>query len=205
MGNLLAKFCVCPLIAAMVCGMSAAQERARSDFELDADSVTLNTQTNLFEARRPRIVQGNVRVEADESVATGVDFAQRSEWRFKGHVKITVDHAVLEADSAVFIFDRKKLSRADLEGTPASFTDLPSPQQKPVRGGARKLAYDHGARTLLLSEDAWVNKDQYELQSCDLIYDFNLEKVTSGPTDCGVRVRLPEKPKAKTPSVAPPQ
>ena len=80
----------------MVCGASAAQERARSEnFELDADSITLNTQTNLFEARHPRIVQGNVRVEADESVATGVDFAQRSEWRFKGHVKIHVDRAVV--------------------------------------------------------------------------------------------------------------
>ncbi len=206
MGNLLAKFCVCPLLAATVCGGLAAQERARSEnFELDADSVTLNTQTNMFEARHPRIVQGNVRVEADESVATGVDFAQSSEWRFKGHVKITVDHAVLEADSAVFIFDSKKLSRADLEGAPASFTDLASTQQKPVRGGARKLAYDHVARTLQLSDDAWINKDQYEFQSCDLIYDFNLEKVTSGPTDCGVRVRVPQKSKPQTPPVVPPQ
>ena len=65
--------------------------------KLDADGLTFNRQTNLFEARRPRIVQGTIRIEADESVGSGVDFERASEWRFKGHVKITVDKAVLEA------------------------------------------------------------------------------------------------------------
>src|SRR5438477_5205010 len=127
MGNSLAEFCLCALLAATVCGVLAAQERAPSDsFELNADSLTFNRQTNLLEARHARIVRGNVRVEADESVANGVDFEQSTEWRFKGHVKITVDTAVLEANSAVFMFNSKQLSRADLEGAPASFTYLAS-------------------------------------------------------------------------------
>jgi len=209
MGNLFSKSCVCVLLATTACGVLAAQERARSeDFVLDADSVTFNRQTNLFEAHHPRIVHGNVRIEADESVATGVDFAESTEWRFKGHVKITVDTAVLEADSATFMFDREQLSRADLEGAPASFTDLGSTQQKPVRGGARKLSYDHIARTLQLSEDAWINKDQYEIQGCDLIYDFNVERVTSGLADCGeegFRIRVPQKSKQQAAPAAPPQ
>jgi lipopolysaccharide transport protein LptA len=209
MGNSVSKFCVCALLATALCGVPAAQERARSeDFVLDADSLTFNRQTNLFEAHHPRIVQGNVRVEADESVATGVDFEQSTEWRFKGHVKITVDTAVLEADSAVFMFDRKQLSRADLDGAPASFTDLESTQQKPVRGGARKLVYDHIARTLRMSNDAWIKKDQYEIQGCDLIYDFKDERVSSGSTDCGdqlFRLVVPKKSEPQARPAAPPQ
>jgi len=209
MGNSLNNLGLCVLLAATACSVAAAQDQARSeDFALDAESLTFNRQTSQFEAHRPRIVQGNVRVEADESVATGVDFEQMTEWRFKGHVKITVDTAVLEADSALFIFDGKQLSRADLEGAPASFTDLGSSEQKPVRGGARKLSYDHVARTLQLSENAWINKDQYEIQGCDLIYDFNVERVTSGVADCGeegFRIRVPQKSKQPATPAAPPQ
>jgi lipopolysaccharide transport protein LptA len=209
MGHLLNKLCVCALLVTTVCTVLAAQEGARSDdLVLDAESLTVNRQTNLLEAHHPRIVQGNVRVEADESVATGVDSEQSAEWRFKGHVKVTVDTAVLEADSAVFMFDRKQLSRADLEGAPASFTDLEATQKKPVRGSARKLAYDHMARTLRMSGDAWIKKDQYEIQGCDLIYDFKDERVTSGSTDCGdqlFRLVVPKKSEQQAPPAAPPQ
>jgi lipopolysaccharide transport protein LptA len=192
-----------------VCSALAAQEGGRSeDLVLDADGLTFNRQTNLFEARRPRIVQGTIRIEADESVGSGVDFERASEWRFKGHVKITVDKAVLEADSAVFTFDNKQLARAELEGDPASFSDREPTQQKPVKGGARKLTYNHMARTLRMSDNAWINKDQYEVQGCDLIYDFKEERVTSGSTDCGdqlFRIRVPKKAEREPSAAASPQ
>ena len=73
MRNPFGNFCVCALLASALCSVLAAQEKPRSDdLVVDADSMTFNRQTNLFEARRPRIVQGNMHVEADESVATGV-------------------------------------------------------------------------------------------------------------------------------------
>ena len=209
MGNSLAKLAVYPLLAMTVCTVLAAQEGARSeDLVINADSVNFNRQTNLFEWRRPRIVQGNVHIEADESVATGDDFEQSTELRFKGHVKITVDATALEADNAVFTFEHKQLARADLEGTPASFTNRESNQQTPVRGGARKLVYDHVARTLRLSGGAQISKEQYAIQGCDLVYDFKVERWSSGPTDCGAegfRIVVPQKSKPQTPPAAPPQ
>jgi lipopolysaccharide transport protein LptA len=197
MGNLASKFCVGVLLCTTVCTALAAQEKARSEaLVLEADSLNFNRQTNQFEARHPRIVQGNVRVQADESAATGDDFQRSTEWRFKGHVKITVDATVLEADSAVFTLDQGQVSRADLEGTPASFTNRESNQQMPVRGSARRLEYDHVARTLHLSGDAQISKEQYQIQGCDLIYEFKAERWVSGPSDCGVRVVVPQKQKA---------
>ncbi|MEO8464896.1 MAG: LptA/OstA family protein [Gammaproteobacteria bacterium] len=207
MENSSAKTLVCALLAAIVCAPLGAQDAARSDdLVLDFDSGTFNRQTNLFEARRPRIVQGNMHIEADES--SGVDVEQSSEWRFKGHVKITVNTAVLEADSAVFMFDGKQLTHAELQGNPASFTELEATRQKPVRGGARKLTYDHVARTLRLSDNALVKKDQIEIQGCDLIYDFKAERVSSGSTDCGdqlFRIVVPKKSEQQAPAAAPPQ
>jgi len=207
MGSLFAKTLVYALLATGVFAPLAAQNATRSDdLVLDFESGTFNRQTNVFEARRPRVVQGNMHIEADES--SGVDVEQSSEWRFKGHVKITVNTAVLEADSAVFMFDGKQLTHAELQGNPASFTDVEPTQQKPVRGGARKLTYDHVARTLRLSDNALVKKDQIEIQGCDLIYDFKAERVSSGSTDCGdqlFRIRVPKKPEPQAPPAAPPQ
>ena len=58
-----------------------------------------------------------MRIEADKAVATSEDFEQSSEWRFTGHVRITVDTAVLEADTAVFTFDhRAAVARASSKG-----------------------------------------------------------------------------------------
>ena len=207
MGSLFAKTLACVLLATSVFAPLSAQNAARSDdLVLDFESGTFNRQTNLFEARHPRIVQGNMHIEADES--SGVDVEQSSEWRFKGHVKITVNTAVLEADSAVFMFDGKQLTHAELQGNPASFTEVEPSRQKPVRGGARKLSYDHVARTLRLSDNALVKKDQIEIQGCDLIYDFNAERVSSGSTDCGdqlFRIVVPKKAEPQAPPVAPPQ
>lgn len=209
MGNSLGKFCVCALLTTAVCTVLAAQEGARSEVLIEADYVSFNKQTSLYEWRRPRIVQGNVHIEADESVAAGDNFEQNIEWKFKGHVKMTVDTAVLEASSAVFVFDHNQLTRADFEGVPASFTDLNSKQETPVRGGAHKLAYDHVGRTLRLSADAWINKAQFEIRGCELTYDFKEQRWASGPTDCGgdgVQIRIPQKSKQPAPPpAAPPQ
>jgi lipopolysaccharide transport protein LptA len=207
MANSFSSFGVGSLLVTAVCSALAAQEGGRSqNLVLDADALTLNRQT--IEARRPRIVQGNIRIEADESVANAVDFEHASEWRFKGHVKITVDATVLEADSAVFTVDQEQLARADLEGSPATFTNRESNQESPVHGGARRLIYDNVAHTLRLSGNAQITKEKYAIQGCDLIYDFKVERWSSGSEDCGAegfRVIVPQKAKPQTPPAAPPQ
>ena len=152
--------------------------------------MTIDRKTNLFHLREPRITQGAMTIQADEALATGVDFNEHSEWRFTGHVRINVDSALLEADRAIFTFDADRLARGELDGRPATLTDHNATHKEPVRGGANKLVYDYAAHTLRLSEHAWINKGQTEIQGCDLIYDFNDERVTSGSSDCGEAFRI---------------
>jgi len=46
--------------------------------------------------------------------------------------------------------------------------------------------YDDKAKTLLLSDNAQVHKAQYEIHGgCDLLYDLNEKRVTSGAAACG--------------------
>jgi lipopolysaccharide transport protein LptA len=138
----------------------------------------------------PQITQGDLRIEADDALATGIDFEAQSEWRFTGNVRITIETTELEAASAVFTFKQKRLSSGELEGTPVSFRDIDEARQTTVSGEARKMSYDNVARTLRLTDTARMQKDNVEFQGCDLIYDFAAERVTSGSADCADRFRV---------------
>src|SRR5262249_35860522 len=139
---------------------------------------------------------------------TGLDFDTRSEWRFKGHVRVDVnDTYELTADNAVFTFADKQLARGQLLGT-ATFVD----KQTTDKGSANKLVYDDKAKRLVLSDNAQVTKAKYEIQGgCDLIYDLNEKRVTSGPAECPEQNRIrmvpPEKPHqdGEAPAAAPAQ
>lgn len=203
MASFLAKH---TLICALACALdfAAVAQNARECEELlfNSESLTFDQQTSLIELREPQITQCALRIEADAALATGIDFDTRSEWRLTGNVRITVDTAVIEADKAVFTFDQKRLSRGELEGAPASFKDVDPTQQTTITGQANKMSYDSVARTLRLTEGAWVQRDRIEMTGCDLIYDFGAERVTSGSTDCGDLFRVRAVPRSE-PAPAP--
>jgi len=188
MGNLLHKLALAAALA-FFC-VAEAQENSKSlPISLDADSSSIDRQTNLIHFRGLRITQGGLRIEADEALATGLDFEQ-SEWRFTGGVRIVVDSAVLESDRAVFTFSAHQLATAELEGNPASFTDQSPDREEPARGSANKLSYDYAKRILRMSDNARLSKGPNEIKGCDLIYDFAEERVTSGSSDCGEPFRI---------------
>jgi lipopolysaccharide transport protein LptA len=176
---------------ALVIGFAAdAQNDEVEELVLVSETLSFDGQAKLFELHAPQITQGDLRIEADDALATGIDFEAQSEWRFTGNVRITIETTELEAASAVFTFKQKRLSSGELEGTPVSFRDIDEARQTTVSGEARKMSYDNVARTLRLTDTARMQKDNVEFQGCDLIYDFAAERVTSGSADCADRFRV---------------
>jgi lipopolysaccharide transport protein LptA len=174
--------CVVGLAATQALAAQGASSACREPVVLDSGPFVLDHKTNLIDVQKPKITQCKTVITADEATATGLDFDAKSEWRFKGHVRVVVDDTYeLTADSAVFSFADKQLARGQLLGT-ATFVD----RQTTDKGTANKLVYDDKAKTLLLSDNAQVHKAQYEIHGgCDLIYDLNEKRVTSGATACG--------------------
>ena len=162
---------------------------------LESESMTMDLTNSLFVARRPRITQGNLSIEAEEATATSIDFTEQSEWRFTG-VKITVGTAVMEAGSAVFTFDNERLSRGELSGTPVTFSDFDDVRQMPIVGRAQKMSYDYVARKLRMIGEAWVQRGRTEMFGCDLNYDFAAAErdaglvVTMDSDDCADKFRV---------------
>lgn len=194
--SFLTNLCACGLVLALELA-SVAQESSsnRQELVLESALLTFNSQTKVFEIEAPKIRQGSLYVSADAAVATSIDFESASEWRFKGNVRIESGAAVIDADSAVFTFTEEQLSRGELVGAPATFTHTVPQRPKPTTGTADSISYDHTARTLRMSGNALLQREQNQIQSCDLIYNLTTEGFTSGNSDCGfrlVRVVAPE-------------
>jgi lipopolysaccharide transport protein LptA len=188
--SLLTNLLACGLVLAS--GLAAvAQESSsnRQELVLESGPLTFNPQTNVFEIEAPQIRQGDLFVSADSAVATSIEFESASEWRFRGHVRIESGGAAIDADSAVFTFTEEQLSRGELLGSPATFTHTVPERPKPTTGTADSISYDHTARTLRMSGNALLQREQNEIQSCDLIYNLTTEGFSSGNSDCGFRLR----------------
>jgi lipopolysaccharide transport protein LptA len=191
---------------AVVVGFAAdAQNTAVEELVLDSQSLSFDGQAKLFELHAPQITQGSLRIQADDALATGVDFNAQSEWTFTGNVRITIETTEINAASARFTFEQKRLARGELEGSPVTFTDVDAAQQTTVTGQAQKMSYDSIARTIRLTDTARMQRDNVEFQGCDLIYDFGAERVTSGSADCADRFRVIARKDQPSSPAPPPQ
>jgi lipopolysaccharide transport protein LptA len=177
-----------------VCSLPAAQEGEQPPpISLEAESSTFDRQADMIEFRGLTITQGDLLLEADRALATGLDFGA-STWQLTGSVSLEIASALLRADSATFSFDAHQLTMAELRGTPATFTDRAAEREQPVSGGANTFSYDYLQSTLRMSDNAWLSMGPNEIRGCDLIYDFDQGQVTSGTSDCGERFSITIQP-----------
>ena len=151
---------------------------------LDADSSSFDRDSNSVFFSGLRIAQGDLTIEANEAEATGLDF-EMSEWTFSGNVRISIDSTIIRASTAEVSFQTHELSTVNLLGDPAVFEDFSAARAIDIRGGASILEYDNQERTLRMTDGAWLSEGSNEFRGCDLIYDIDEEKITSGSSECG--------------------
>jgi len=195
------RSCAAALAVAFAAG--AQNNGARDELQFSADAVELDGPTNMMRAQQPRITQGNLHIAANDALATGLEFDQAGEFRLTGNVRVDVDMASMEANSAVFMYADGQLSRGELEGTPVSFSAVDTATQRKVTGYAGKVSYDNVARTLRMSGNAAVQMETREVLGCDLIYDLRAERVTSGSADCEDKFRVRVRRESDKPAAAP--
>src|SRR5262245_60816192 len=116
MANSPSSLCLCALLLSSSAVTAQDNARAGCELALDMQSFEIDNKTNLINLHGPHITQCDLSISADQAVATGLEFQAKSEWKLTGHVRIKVDSAVVMAESAVFTFDDKQLSRGELSG-----------------------------------------------------------------------------------------
>src|SRR5688572_8519159 len=114
----------CALALAVALAADAQSSNDDEELQFSSGLLVLDGQTNMMRAQSPRITQGDLTISADDALATGFEFDEAGEFRLTGNVRVEIDTAVMEADSAVFTFADGQLSRGELEGMPVLFSDI---------------------------------------------------------------------------------
>lgn len=179
--------CALALAVALAAG---AQDNHSDELQFTSGPFVLDGPTNMMRAEQPRITQGSLLITADDVLATGFEFDQAGEFRLTGNVRVEVENASMQANSAIFMYANGRLSRGELVGTPVSFSAFDEATQRNVTGHAGAMSYDYVASTLRMTGDALVQIETREVLGCDLIYDFRAERVTSGSADCADKFRV---------------
>lgn len=162
---------------------------SRLPISLDADSSDIDRRNDRLVFRGVSISQGDLGIEANEAVASTLDFAN-SEWQFTGKVKIRMSTASIEADQAVLRFSGYRLLSAVIRGQPAEFRQVEA-DQSVTEGHGQLLEYEADPGLVRLSENAWLSESGKEISGNVLTYSMIEERVIASSSDAtGERVRI---------------
>lgn len=162
----------------------------RLPISLDADSTDFDGKTSMLRFQGLRLSQGNIGIEADEGLASKLDF-EDSVWKFTGNVVIDIENGHIECDSADLQFVEHQLKLAIIEGAPATFELTRPGNEEPTYAEAGKLKYNLEASTIEFSENATITESGNQIASNYLLYNINERRIkadSAGTEEDRVRI-----------------
>ncbi|MEO7205411.1 MAG: lipopolysaccharide transport periplasmic protein LptA [Steroidobacteraceae bacterium] len=147
---------------------------------LDSQSVSIDLKTNSAVFTKIRISQGGMSISADQGQASQQRSAnlyfENNVWNFRGNVKITVEQGQLFSDDAQITFVNNVLSKAVVNGKPASFEQTVK-TGKLAKGHADTIDYDASKHLVRFAKDAYLTNGDHEMTGQSLKYDILAQKV----------------------------
>jgi lipopolysaccharide transport protein LptA len=179
----------------------AAAPRARTEpIVLDAQSADADLASNNVLFRKVKITQGDMAISADQGQGTQqktrLDF-ENSLWVFRGSVRISMADGQLNSDDAEISFVNQLLSKAVVNGKPATFQQRVQKTGKLAQGHADVINYDAGKGVIVLSKSAWLTDGQYEIRGESLKYNMVAQSIVADAADQGsqrVHIVIPPPP-----------
>lgn len=187
-------------LAVCACGFAPAHAAGprQSDLpiSLDAASSDFDYRNNTLRFREVRIVQGNVRVEANEATATGLNF-ENSRWEFRGNVRIEVEGGSLASNEAEVNFMNNQIATAVITGSPATFEQKLKDSEGIAKGRAGRIEYDFTAGKVQLAQDAYLTDGRNDIHGQTLVYSIRDQRVLAEASEQGQeRVRITINPRS---------
>jgi lipopolysaccharide transport protein LptA len=178
---------------------------------LDAQSTSIDLKTNSAVFSKIRISQGAMSITADQGQASQQRSAdlyfENNVWNFRGNVKITVEQGVLFSDDAQITFVNSVLSKAIVNGKPASFEQTVAKTGKLAKGHAETIDYDAGKHLVRFLKNAYLTDGDHEILGQSVKYDILAQKVIAEEAEQNSqRVRItitPPPPKTTPPKTNP--
>ena len=134
---------------------------------------------------RPQITQGDLSIDADDALATGIEFDDASEWRFTGQRADRRRHGRHRSRlGRVHVRQRAAVARRAHRHARVVQRHRAQATTEAVTGRASKMSYDYVARTLRMTGDASIQQGQTRSMAAISSTTSTTERVTSGSADC---------------------
>jgi len=148
---------------------------------LDSQSVSIDLKTNSAVFSKIRISQGAMSITADQGQASQQRSAdlyfENNVWNFRGNVKITVEQGQLFSDDAQITFVNSVLSKAVVNGKPASFEQTVAKTGKLAKGHAQTIDYDASTHVVRFLKNAYLSNGDHEILGQSVKYEILAQKV----------------------------
>lgn len=209
--NLLALVALIAPLAQANAASNVVRDR-QAPILLDAQSTSIDLKTNSAVFSKIRISQGAMSITADQGQAgqqRSADlYFENNVWNFRGNVKITVEQGLLLSDDAQITFVNSVLSKAIVNGKPASFEQSVAKTGKLAKGNAETIDYDAAKHLVRFSKNAYLSNGDNDIRGQSLKYDVLAQKVIADAEEQNSqRVRItitPPPPKSTSPKAPPP-
>jgi lipopolysaccharide export system protein LptA len=198
-----------PLAEANAATAAVARDR-QSPILLDSQSVSIDLKTNSAVFSKIRISQGTMAITADQGQASQQRSAdmyfENNVWNFRGNVKVTMDQGQLFSDDAQITFVNSLLSRAVVNGKPASFEQTVAKSGKLAKGSAETIDYDAAKHVVRFLKNGYLSNGDNEIRGQSLKYDVLAQKVLAEEAEQNsqrVRITITPPPKTAPPKTNP--
>ena len=198
-----------PLAEANAATAAVARDR-QSPILLDSQSVSIDLKTNSAVFSKIRISQGTMAITADQGQASQQRSAdmyfENNVWNFRGNVKVTMDQGQLFSDDAQITFVNSLLSRAVVNGKPASFEQTVAKTGKLAKGNAETIDYDAAKHVVRFLKNAYLSNGDNEIRGQSLKYDVLAQKVIAEEAEQNsqrVHITITPPPKTAPPKTNP--
>lgn len=170
------------LLLALPCaGIAPVQAQLtdlRLPISLDADATDYDGKNSMLMFRGLRLSQGSIGVEADQGLASKLDF-EDSVWQFSGNVVIDTGDGHIKCDSADLRFAGHQLQVATISGSPATF-ELRRPGSEDVTyAEAGRLEYNFADGVIEFSDSATITEGGNQISSNYLVYNIQEQRINA--------------------------
>lgn len=184
------------LLFAAICLIASAAGNAqvpdldlRLPWTIDSETANFDGKTSTVIYTGLRFSQGNIFIEADEGRST-IDEENSGSWTFTGSVVIDVGNGRIESETAKLNFDGNVLRRAEVSGSPATFSMQRQDADDVTHAEAGTLLYDVQNGVIEFSGNATITESGNQISSNYLVYNINERRINADSSGNSDRVRI---------------
>lgn len=162
----------------------------RLPISLDADATDYDGKNSMLMFRGLRLSQGTIGVEADQGMASKLDF-EDSVWQFSGNVRIDTGTVKIRCNRADLRFGKHQLQIATISGAPARFELRRQGSDEITYAEAGRLEYNFATGIVEFSEQATITEGGNQISSNYLVYNIAEQRINAEASgDNGEKVKI---------------